>query len=107
MKPHALKDVERQIESLDFSTGLTRDDVRRGMPNLPRQLYLDLPASKRYYSAGELVHDALNAANRAEGEVVPEDFDGFDSSGAEDEGGPSAWGEDPIIGAHQQPPASG
>lgn len=102
MKPTALRDVERELEKLDFSAGLTRDDVRRSMPNLPRQLYLDLPASKRYRSAGELLHDAVNASHRAEGETVREDFDAFDSSGAEDEGGPSAWGEDPIIGAHQE-----
>jgi hypothetical protein len=103
MKPTALKDVERELEHIDFSAGLTRDDVRRGMPNLRREIYLDLPASKRYRSAQELVHDALNAAHRAEGEIVREDFDAFDSSGAEDDGGPAAWGEDPIMGTHQEP----
>ncbi|MFI5269158.1 MAG: hypothetical protein ACHQ7M_17425 [Chloroflexota bacterium] len=103
MKPTALKDVERELESLDFSPGLNRDDVRRSMPHLPREIYLDLPASKRYRSAQELVHDAVNATNRAEGEIVREDFDAFDSSGAEDDGGPAAWGEDPIIGSHQEP----
>jgi hypothetical protein len=103
MKPTALKDVERELERLDFRRGLTRDDVQRHMPNLPREVYLDLPASKRYRSAQELVHDAVNAANRAEGEIVRQDFDAFDSSGAEDDGGPAAWGEDPIIGEHQEP----
>ncbi|MFI5269372.1 MAG: hypothetical protein ACHQ7M_18505 [Chloroflexota bacterium] len=107
MKPTALKDVERELEGLDFSSGLTRDDVRRSMPNLPREMYLDLPASKRYRSAHELVHDAVNAANRAEGEIVGEDFDAFDSSGAESDGGPTAWGEDPIIGTHREPRSSG
>ena len=108
MKATALKDVERELQGLDFGDGLTRDDVRSRMPNLPRELYLELPASKRYRSAGELVHDAQNAAHRAEGEMVREDFDAFDSSGAEDDGGPTAWGEDPIIGTHDEPqtPAS-
>jgi len=108
MKPTALKDVERELQGLDFSQGLTRDDVRRRMPNLPEAIYLELPASKRYRSAGQLVHDAVNAGHRAEGEIVREDFDAFDSSGAEDDGGPSAWGEDPINGSHSgsTPPAS-
>jgi len=97
-----LKDVERELEHLDFSAGLTRDDVRARMPHLPEQIYLDLPASKRYRAARELVHDALNAQNRAEGEMVREDFDAFDSEGAEDDGGPTAWGEDPIIGTHAE-----
>ena len=63
--------------------------------------------SKRYRSARELVHDAVNAANRAEGDIVREDFDAFDTRGAEDDGGPAAWGEDPIIGTHQEPSPSG
>jgi hypothetical protein len=102
MKPTALKDVEKELQGLDFSHGLTRDDVRQRMPNLPEQIYLDLPASKRYRSAQELVHEALNARNRAEGEIVREDFDAFDSDGAEDDGGPAAWGEDPILGTHHE-----
>jgi hypothetical protein len=101
MKPTALKDVERQLEGLDFGPGLTRDEVRRQVPNLPREIYLELPASKRYRSAAELLHEAVNAPHRAEGEVVREDFDAFDSEGAEDDGGPAAWGEDPIMGTHQ------
>ena len=103
MKPTALKDVERELQHLDFGDGLTRDELRRSMPNLPREIYLDLPASKRYRSARELLHDAANAANRAEGEVVREDFDAFDSEGAEDDGGPAAWGQDPILGTHPEP----
>ena len=104
MKPTALKDVERELEHLDFSQGLTRDDVRRLMPHLPDGIYLELPASKRYRDARALIHDAVNAANRAEGDVVREDFDPFGSSGAEEDGGPAAWGEDPIMGSHQEPP---
>ena len=108
MKPNALKDVKRELDHLDFGNGLTRDDVRRRMPHLPDEIYLELPASKRYRSAQELVHDAVNAPHRAEGDIVREDFDAFDASGAEAEGGPSAWGEDPIIGTHQEqtPPTS-
>jgi hypothetical protein len=108
MKPTALKDVKRELERLDFSRGLTRDDVRQRMPHLPNEIYLELPASKRYHSVDELVRDAVNAGYRAEGEVVPEDFDLFDSHGAESDGGPSAWGDDPIVGTHQteRPPAS-
>lgn len=104
MKESALPDVERDLAGLDFSHGLTRDDVQRERPNLPHALYLDLPASKRYYAAKELLHDALNAPSRAEGDLVREDFDAFDSDGAEDDGGPAAWGEDPIVGVHEEQP---
>src|SRR5689334_1157887 len=106
MKPTSLHEVEQELARLDFSQGLTRDDVRQHMPHLPQAIYLDLPASKRYHSAQELVHAAINARNRAEGEVVREDFDAFDSEGAEDDGGPSAWGEDPIIGTHPEAPGA-
>jgi len=105
VKPTALRDVQRELASLDFSQGLTRDDVRQRMPHLPEEIYLELPASKRYRSAEEMIHDAANAPNRAEGEIVREDFDAFGSEGAEDDGGPSAWGEDPILGTHQEPPS--
>ncbi len=102
VKPNAAKDVERELEHLDFSQGLSRDDVRRRMPHLPEEIYLELPASKRYRSAAELMHDALNARNRAEGEIVREDFDAYGSSGAQDDGGPAAWGEDPIIASNEE-----
>jgi len=107
VEPNTLRDVERDLAHLDFSRGLTRDDIRRERPNLPRALYLDLPASKRYFKVEDVLRDALNAPNRAEGEVVREDFDEFSSRGAEDDGGPAAWGEDPIVGTHaeQQPPS--
>jgi hypothetical protein len=105
VKQSALPDLERDLGGLDFSRGLTRDDVRRQRPNLPQALYLEIPASKRYFNVQDLLRDALNAPNRAEGEMVREDFDAFGSGGAEDDGGPAAWGEDPIVGIHdEQPP---
>ena len=80
-----------------------RDEVQRLMPNLPREMYLELPASKRFRNGDELLFEALNARSRAEGEVVRADFDDFAADGAEDDGGPIAWGEDPILGTHQEP----
>src|SRR5215472_11400319 len=101
MKPTALRDVRRELQKLDFSHGLTRDDLLRLMPHLPHEVYLELPASKRFRNADEIVHDAVNSGYRSEGEVVPEDFDLFGSHGAESDGGPSAWGDDPIVGTHR------
>lgn len=95
-----LLNLERELEHMDWSHGITRDDVRRRMPHFPETVYLALPASKRFSSAGEMLHEALNAGSRAEGDVVPKDFDQYTSTGAEDDGGPSAWGEDPIMGSH-------
>jgi hypothetical protein len=101
MERIALANVEAALEHLDWSQGLTRDDVRRAMPHFSNELYLELPSSKRFGSPRELLREALNAGNRAEGDLVREDFDAFSTEGAEDDGGPQAWGEDPILGTHQ------
>ncbi|HEU0166645.1 MAG TPA: hypothetical protein VFS62_02630 [Chloroflexota bacterium] len=103
MAQSGFQNLRTELESLEWGEGLTRDDVQRAMPHLPHRMYLELPASKRFRNADELLFEALNARSRAEGEVVREDFDAFTSEGAEDDGGPMAWGEDPIIGAHQEP----
>lgn len=103
MAETAFDNLRIELQGLDWGEGLTRDEVQRDMPHLPNWLYLDLPASKRFRNADELLAAAINAPNRAEGEVVREDFDAFTAEGAEDDGGPAAWGEDPILGAHQEP----
>ena len=102
VKESAMKDLERDLVRLDFTQGLTRDDLRRERPNLPQAVYLELPASKRYYDPRDVLRDAINAPNRAEGELVRQDCDAFDSDGAQEDGGPSAWGEDPIVGIHEE-----
>jgi len=52
-----------------------------------------------------LLRAAANAAVRAEGEGVGADFDSFGTHGAERDGGPDAWGPDPLYGEEHREPS--
>ncbi|MBV9120694.1 MAG: hypothetical protein JOZ39_08285 [Chloroflexi bacterium] len=98
-----LTNLEQKLERLEWGDGLTRDEVRGRLQDLPEDIFLELPASKRFQNGRELLREAINAPNRAEGELVRADFDSFQSTGAAGDGGPQAWGEDPILGTHEEP----
>ena len=89
-------ELRSALAELNWSAGLTRDQVRRKCRILPQPVYLHLPSSKRYYSVEMLLHDAAIAPSRAEGDFLgaapdlPEDE-------VLDEGGPPAWGPDPLF----------
>src|SRR5215831_17689671 len=59
-----------QLYDLDWSQGHTRDRLRQIYPELPLAIYLRLPDSKRYTSAGEVLREAGLAASRAEGDFM-------------------------------------
>ena len=47
-----LRDVRAALEHLDFGEhGLTRNELRDRLPDLPDVIYLHLPDSKRFTSA--------------------------------------------------------
>ncbi len=89
-------DVRRALAGLTWTAGLTRDQIRRKWRGLPQVIYLHLPSSKRYYSADDVVHDARIAASRAEGDFLGATPD-IPEEESRDEGGPPAWGPDPIF----------
>ena len=84
------------LEGLDWSQGLTRDQIRRKFPELPEPIYLRLPSSKHFTSPDEVLHDAGMAASRSEGDFMGADPDLPDADSIGD-GGPPAWGGDPIF----------
>jgi len=97
--------LAQELERLDWTPGLTRDDVRSQISDLPDNIYLELPASKQFYRPTELLLAAANAPVRAEGDGVGADFDTFGAHGAERDGGPDAWGPDPLYGEEHREPS--
>jgi hypothetical protein len=89
-------ELRRALSALNWSAGLTRDHIRRKWRRLPQAIYLRLPSSKRYYSPGSVMYDAEIAASRAEGDFLGPTPD-LPEDESLDEGGPPAWGPDPIF----------
>lgn len=89
------------FEGLDWSQGLTRDQIRRKFPALPEPIYLRLPSSKHFTSPDEVLHDAGIASSRSEGDFMGADPDLPDEDAIAD-GGPPAWGGDPIFNGSTQ-----
>ncbi len=85
-------DAALALQRLDWSKGLTRDQIKREYRDLPLGIYLRLPDSKRYSSATEVLHEAGIAPSRAEGDFLGAnpDIPAEDSLG---DGGPPDWGE--------------
>ncbi len=99
--PDEALDTLAALEGLDWSQGLTRDQIRRKYRELPEPIYLRLPSSKRFTSPEEVLHDAGVAASRAEGDFLGAnpDLPVEESLG---DGGPPAWGGDPIFNGDVQ-----
>ena len=82
------------LHEIDWTGGLTRDEIRLQYHELPLAIYLRLPDSKRFTSADEVLRDAGFAENRAEGDFLGPDPD-FPERASVEDGGPPGWGEDP------------
>lgn len=88
--------AEQALAQLDWGgEGLTRDEIRTQYPKLPSALYLRLPASKRFTSANDMLHNVADAQERAEGEIPGDSAESPEAESIGD-GGPPAWGPDPI-----------
>ena len=105
------RELRRQLESVDLTAGLTRDQLREQFPNLPDDVYLYLPASKKFYTADDVLgQTGEHALARAEGEGVGPEFD-LPVQGAVEDDGPPAYGhslspgEDYVEGAGDYPGA--
>ncbi len=94
----ALASLQPQLTALDWSHGLTRDDLRATLPDLPQALYLHMPASKRFSDSRQLAQVIIDEMQLADAEAV--------EVSAENEalalGGPPAWGADPLLGGTRQ-----
>jgi hypothetical protein len=96
LTPEELHDAQQALAGLDWGEeGLTRDEIRDRYPKLPSALYLRLPASKRFTSANDTLHNVADSRDRAEGEIPGDSADSPEAESISD-GGPPAWGPDPL-----------
>jgi hypothetical protein len=87
-----IQSLRARLEGLDYGNGLSRDELRERLPEMPDEVYIYLPAAKKYYSAEEVLRNTgSNALVRAEGEFVDPDGN-VSSEGATELGGPPAYG---------------
>jgi hypothetical protein len=89
-------DTAIYLHELDWSRGHTRDMLRQTYPELPLAIYLRLPDSKRFTSAGEVLHEAGLAASRAEGDFMGARPD-YPAEQSIADGGPPGWGTDDAV----------
>jgi hypothetical protein len=91
-------DLRAALAGLPWERGLKRVQIRRRWRALPKAIYLRLPDSKRYTAAEEVLRDAQIAPSRAEGDFLGPypDLDVLEEISLDD-GGPPAWGPDPIF----------
>lgn len=93
-------DVRARLDTLDLSDGLTRDQLRERLPSMPEDVYMYLPAAKKFYSTDDVLNQTgANALARAEGATVGPELD-LPTDGAEDDGGPISYGDSLSPGDH-------
>jgi hypothetical protein len=95
-RPEELRALTTRLSQLDWQHGLTRNDIKAAYPDFPQPLYLRLPDSKRFSSPAEVLRAARLAPSRAEGDFLGAAPD-IPASLSVEEGGPPAWGEDPLV----------
>ncbi len=91
-----IRALAASLAQLDWSHGLTRNDIKAAYPNFPQQLYLRLPDSKRFSSPQEVLLSARLAPSRAEGDFLGA-APAIPSGLSVEEGGPPGWGESPLV----------
>jgi len=100
LTPEELADAEEALPQLDYGEeGLTRDEIRARYPKLPTALYLRLPAVKHFTSANDVLHNVADSQERAEGEIPGDSAESPETESIAD-GGPPAWGPDPLYSHH-------
>jgi hypothetical protein len=80
-----------QLGELDWRQPMTRDQIRARCRALPLGVYLRLPDSKRFRSAGDVLREAGIAPSRAEGDFMGANPD-YPADESVDDGGPPGWG---------------
>jgi len=100
LTPEELRDAEQALASIDWGEeGLTRDEIRERYPKLPSALYLRLPSSKHFTSEADVLHNVSDSRERAEGEIPGDSAESPEAESIAD-GGPPAYGPDPIFSRH-------
>lgn len=97
MSADVLETVTLSLMELNYGQdGLTRDQIRKRYRDLPEELYLRMPASRRFHSAEDTLRQVGSSESRAEGEFLGARPDIPEAESVED-GGPPAWGGDPLL----------
>ena len=100
LTPEELRDAEQALARIDWGEeGLTRDEIRERYPKLPSALYLRLPSSKHFTSEADVLHNVSDSRERAEGEIPGDSAESPEAESIAD-GGPPAYGPDPIFSRH-------
>lgn len=86
-----ISQVRGGLSTVDFSDGITRDQIREQWPEMPQEAFLLLPSSKLFLSADQVLAEIQNAGARAQGEFAAADLD-IPTDGAQEDAGPPAWG---------------
>ncbi|TAK30006.1 MAG: hypothetical protein EPO21_19850 [Chloroflexota bacterium] len=86
MQHDALSELKQKLEGLDWSGGLTRDDLREQITDFPEVVYLHLPGTKKFASPLRLIQYLIVVAARLRADTIPPE-------GVEELGGPDAWGQ--------------
>jgi hypothetical protein len=74
--------------------GLNRDEIKARYGALPVGIYLRLPATKKYTSSAEVLHECGLAQARAEGMFEDPNLESeFPEAASVDDGGPPGWGD--------------
>lgn len=93
----SMETLALRLMELDYGPdGLTRDQLRRRLKDLPEALYLRLPASRHYLDASAVLRDAGSAPSRSEGDFLGPN-PGIPDAESVDDGGPPAWGPTPLL----------
>lgn len=96
--PDEASRVEDTLRGLDWRHGLTRDEIKAAYPELPVGIYLRLPATKKFTSPLEALHECGLAPSRAEGMFMGANPEAeFSEEESVDEGGPPGWGDQPAV----------
>ncbi|HEU5438251.1 MAG TPA: hypothetical protein VFU88_03090 [Ktedonobacterales bacterium] len=96
--PDEVLHAENALHSLDWRHGLTRDEIKAAYPELPVGIYLRLPATKKFTSPLEALHECGLAPSRAEGMFMGANPEvEFPEEESVDEGGPPGWGDQPAV----------
>lgn len=96
LTPDQVLDAAVALEGMDWSEGLTRDQILRAHRDFPVGLYLRLPDSKRFMSANEVLREAGVSRSRAEGEYLGANPD-IPTAESVSDGGPPDWGNQPSV----------
>ena len=53
MPHHEMQNWRDELQNLDWSQGFTKEDLMQRFPNIPQQLFQNVPSGRNFYSCNE------------------------------------------------------